>query len=62
MFADTVNGASASANRYASVETCRANRLDAYRYLAWPLQHLLLAKTADDYDALLRSKIRDEPR
>ncbi|KVK81768.1 transposase [Burkholderia cepacia] len=56
-FADTVNGATASANLYSLIETCRANRIDPYRYLTWLFQRLPLAKTADDYDALLPWKM-----
>ncbi|RQQ98084.1 IS66 family transposase, partial [Burkholderia stagnalis] len=52
-FADTVAGAHASANLYSLVETCKANGIDPYRYLAWLFQRLPLAQTADDYAALL---------
>jgi transposase len=57
LFADTVNGANASANLYSLVETCRANRIDPYRYLTWLFQRLPLATTIDDYDALLPWKL-----
>jgi transposase len=53
LFADTVADAQASANLYALVETCKANGIDAYRYLAWLFMKLPLAETADDYSALL---------
>jgi len=53
LFADTVHGIEASANLYSLVETCRANRIDPYRYLTWLFQCLPLAKSVDDYDALL---------
>ncbi|CAM2157891.1 transposase [Paraburkholderia tropica] len=53
LFSDTVDGANASANLYTLVETAKANGIDPYRYLTWLFQHLPLAKTADDYDALL---------
>lgn len=53
LFSDTVDGANASANLYTLVETAKANGLDPYRYLMWLFQRLPLAKTADDYDALL---------
>jgi len=39
------------------VETCKANGIDPYRYLTWLFQRLPLAKTVDDYDALLPWKI-----
>ncbi|MBU9337253.1 IS66 family transposase [Burkholderia multivorans] len=53
LFADTVDGANASANLYSLVETCKANNIDPYRYLTWLFQRLPLAKSVDDYDALL---------
>ncbi len=53
MFSDTVDGANASANLYSLVETCKANRIEPYRYLNWLFRQLPLAKTVDDYDALL---------
>jgi hypothetical protein len=53
LFSDTVEGANASANLYTLVETCKANRIDPYRYLTWLFQRLPLAKTVDDYDALM---------
>jgi transposase len=53
LFADTVAGAHASANLYSLVETCKANRVDPYRYLVWLFKALPLASTADDYAALL---------
>lgn len=53
LFADTVGGAHASANLYSLIETCKANAVDPYRYLVALFRALPLAKTADDYDALL---------
>lgn len=53
LFSDTVDGANASANLYSLVETCKANRIEPYRYLTWLFRQLPLAKTVDDYDALL---------
>lgn len=60
MFSDTVDGANASANLYALVETCKANGIDPYRYLTWLFQRLPLAKAVDDYDALLPLCAREE--
>jgi transposase len=57
LFADTVAGANASANIYSIVETCRAHRIDPYRYLTWLFQRLPLANTVDEYDALLPWKM-----
>jgi transposase len=53
LFSDTVDGANASANLYSLVETCKANRIEPYSYLTWLFRQLPLAKTVDDYDALL---------
>ncbi|CAG9252046.1 hypothetical protein PUN4_180075 [Paraburkholderia unamae] len=57
LFADTVEGANASANLYSIVETCRAHRIDPYRYVHWLFQRLPLAKSVDDYGALLPWKL-----
>lgn len=57
LFADTVAGAHASANLYSLVESAKANGIDPYRYLTWLFQRLPLAKTVDDYDALLPWKL-----
>jgi transposase len=53
LFADTVGGAKASANPYSLIETCKANRIDPYSYLVDLFRKLSLAKTADDFEALL---------
>ncbi|SPA21773.1 hypothetical protein CBM2631_P40037 [Cupriavidus taiwanensis] len=53
LFCDTVAGANASANLYSIIETCKANGVDTYRYLVALFKALPLAKTADDYEALL---------
>ena len=39
------------------VESAKANGIDPYRYLTWLFQRLPLAKTVDDYDALLPWKL-----
>jgi transposase len=57
LFADTVGGATASANLYSIIETCKANDVDPYAYLIELLRALPLATTADDYEALLPWKI-----
>jgi transposase len=62
MFADTVDGANASANIYTLVETCKANGIDPYSYLTWLFQRLPLAQNVDDYDALLPWKMPADPR
>jgi transposase len=53
LFADTVGGANASANLYSLLQTCKANGIDGYRYLAALLIELPKAKTVEDFEALL---------
>jgi len=57
LFADTVAGAHASANLYSLLQTCRVNGIDGYRYLRSLLKALPMAKSADDYAALLPWRI-----
>ena len=57
LFADTVGGANASANLYSLLQTCKVNGVDPYRYLVALFTALPLAKTADDYEALLPWRI-----
>jgi hypothetical protein len=52
-----VGGAKASANLYSLVESCKANRVDIYRYLTDLFKALPYAKSADDYEALLPWKL-----
>lgn len=53
LFADTVQGANASANLYSLLQTCGVNGIDGYRYLRALFAALPNAQTADDYAALL---------
>jgi transposase len=57
LFADTVAGAHASANLYSLLQTCRVNGIDGYRYLRALFLALPLARTVDDYAALLPWRI-----
>jgi transposase len=57
LFADTIGGAKASANLYSLVETCKANSVDAYRYLTELFKGLPYARSADHYEALLPWKL-----
>ena len=56
-FADTVAGANASANLYSLLQTCLANGVDGQKYLTALLTALPLAKTVEDYEALLPWRI-----
>ncbi|KVR54996.1 hypothetical protein WK18_28870 [Burkholderia ubonensis] len=62
LFSDTVTGPQASVNLYSLVETCKANGIEAYRYLAWLFAKLPLAAAADDYAALMPWKMPAELR
>ncbi|MEX3527410.1 MAG: transposase domain-containing protein, partial [Burkholderia sp.] len=42
---------------YSLIETAKANDVDVYRYLIDLFKALPLAKTADDYEALLPWKL-----
>ena len=53
MFADTVNGAKASAALYSLISTARANALEPYAYLKDLFEKLPHARTVDDFEALL---------
>ena len=50
-------GANASANLYSLLPTCQVNGIDGYRYLAALFKALPMARTADDYAALLPLRI-----
>jgi len=53
LFSDTVTGAKASANLYSLIETAKACGVEPYQYLRYIFCRLPLARTADDYEALL---------
>ena len=53
LFCDTVAGAQASANLYSLIETCKANGIEPYTYLVQLFRQLPLAKTVEDFEALL---------
>jgi transposase len=53
LFADTVNGAKASATLYSLVETAKANGREPYAYLKQLFEKLPLAKSVADFEALL---------
>ena len=46
-------GAHASANLYSLIETCKANGIEPYTYLVELFRQLPLAKTVEDFEALL---------
>ncbi len=56
LFSDSLNGANASASIYSLVVTARANGIDPYSYLRYIFEMLPLAKTVDDFEALLPTR------
>jgi transposase len=57
LFADTPQGARASANLYSLVETARANGLEPHAYLSHVAEKLCEAQTLQDFEALLPHRI-----
>ena len=57
LFADTVGGASASANLYSLIETAKANGIEPYQYLCALFAALPKASCLEDYEALLPWRI-----
>jgi len=57
LFADTVAGANASADLYSLLQTCVANKIDGCRYLKALFVELPKAKTVEDFEALMPSRI-----
>lgn len=53
LFSGNPRGAKASAALYSLIETAKANGLEPYRYLRFLFEKLPIAKTPDDYKALL---------
>jgi transposase len=53
LFADTVKGATASANLYSLVETAKANGVEPHAYLTHLFTKLPIAKSVEDFEALL---------
>lgn len=57
LFADTVGGATASANLYSLIETAKANGIEPYQYLCALFAALPNASHLEDYEALLPWRI-----
>ena len=53
LFSDTPAGARASAVIYSLAETAKANGLEPYTWFAWVLKRLPMAKSVEDYEALM---------
>ena len=58
LFADTPNGAKASAIHYSLIETVKANGLEPYQYLREVLTKLPYAETVEELEALLPWNIK----
>lgn len=57
LFADTVGGATASANLYSLIETAKANGIEPYKYLCALFAALPKASCLENYEALLPWRI-----
>ena len=53
LFADTTQGANASATCYSLIETAKATNLEPYAYILHILNHIGCADTLDKVEALL---------
>ena len=53
LFADTPQGAHASATHYSLIETAKANSVEPFAYYAWLLKELPYAETVEDFENLL---------
>ena len=60
LFADTSQGARASASCYSLVETAKANGLEPYAYLQHVLAHIAVADTVEKLEALLPWNLKGE--
>jgi transposase len=60
LFSGNARGASASAALYSLIETAKANGLEPYRYLRYLFTKLPLARTEQDYAALLPPNLTPE--
>lgn len=60
LFADTSQGARASATCYSLVETAKANGLEPYAYLQHVLAHIAAADTVEKLEALLPWNVKTE--
>lgn len=58
LFANTPNGAHASANLYSLIETAKAHGINPQRYLTHIFKELPLVKTVEDYEKLLPSNYK----
>ncbi|WP_421856987.1 IS66 family transposase [Marinomonas sp.] len=58
LFADTSQGAHASATWYSLVETAKANGLEPYAYILHILQHIASADTVEKLEALLPWQVK----
>jgi transposase len=60
LFSGTPEGAEASALLYSLIETAKANRREPYAYLRYIFEHLPLASSLEDYEALLPWNVTPE--
>ncbi len=60
LFSDTPKGASASANLYSLIETCKANGLEPYHYLRYLFRELPKAQSLEQIESLLPFNMETE--
>ncbi len=53
LFCDTPRGAESSANIYSIIQTCKANKINAYEYLRYVLANIRSCQAEADFKALL---------
>ncbi len=58
LFSQSVEGAQASATIYSLIETAKANGLNPFLYIRAVLERIPHAKTAEDFEALLPTRIK----
>jgi transposase len=60
LFCDSEKGAEASANLYSLLVTAKLNGLNVYEYLKDVFTRIPLAKTVEDFEALLPTRWKSE--
>lgn len=60
LFANSVAGANAAAIIYSIIETCKANHIKTYEYLAYAFKELPKCSVVEDYEALLPFNLKQK--
>lgn len=59
LFADTPDGARASAIYYTLIETAKANKIDPYEYIHFLVSRIAAVDSVEGYEALLPWNMKD---